>query len=320
MLVLVEAGYDVVVLDNLSNSSACSVKRVGELTGRHIPLVEADIRDASALRELFWEHPFDGVFHFAGLKSVNESVADPLRYYEHNVVGSVVLLREMAAAGIRRIVFSSSATVYGDARALPVTEQALLQPVNPYGATKLQVETILKDLCSADRAWAAVGLRYFNPVGAHSSGRIGEDPCGEPGNLMPYVAQVAAGMREKLRIFGADYATPDGTGVRDYIHVMDLAEGHLAAYRFLEETAGYRAVNLGTGQGHSVLEVVEVFRRESGRNIPWEIAPRRAGDIACSYADVELAFRLFGWRATRTLSDMCRDHWRWQRTHPEGYP
>lgn len=319
VLVLLDAGYDVLVLDNLSNAKRESLTRVERLAGRAPLFVEGDIRDAALLDRLFAEHDIAAVMHFAGLKAVGESVAEPLAYYDCNVVGSLRLLEAMARAGVRTLVFSSSATVYGDPASVPITEDFPLSATNPYGATKLHIEDMLRDLHRAQPAWRIALLRYFNPVGAHESGRIGEDPNGVPSNLMPFIAQVAVGKRESLSVFGQDYATVDGTGVRDYIHVMDLVEGHLAALRTLQREPGLLTVNLGTGQGYSVLQMVAAFSRASGRDIPYRIVERRPGDVAQCYADPGRAQQLIGWRARRDLATMCADHWRWQQQNPEGY-
>ena len=339
VLQLLQAGQAVVVFDNFSNSKPESLARVrllaaGELglTPESVPLtlVEGDIRDAAALAGVFAAHPDIGaVIHFAGLKAVGESVAQPLRYYDNNVAGSLRLLEAMAAAGVHRLVFSSSATVYGDPHAVPIREDFPLATTNPYGATKLHIEDMLRDLHRADpQRWQIAILRYFNPVGAHESGEIGEDPEGIPNNLMPYIAQVASGKLETLRVFGGDYDTPDGTGVRDYIHVVDLAEGHLKALERLargtaattgEATGNLVTVNLGTGCGYSVLDMLRAFEVAAGRPVSHVMAPRRPGDVAQCYADPALARRELGWTASRDQADMCRDHWRWQSRNPRGY-
>lgn len=316
-LELVQANFDVVVYDNLSNSSAESVRRVERLTGRSIPLVQGDVRDQADLESVVRKYDCKHVLHFAGLKAVGESVADPLRYYEHNVLGSLTLLRAMSATGLNKLVFSSSATVYGEPQKLPLNEQHPKSTTNPYGQTKLIVERMLADLCIAVPTWHISVLRYFNPVGAHPSGEIGEDPKGAPNNLMPYVAQVAVGRRESLSVWGNDYPTPDGTGVRDYIHVVDLAKGHVRAVEAL--APGYVAVNLGTGRGYSVLEVVREFEEASQRTVRYRIGPRRPGDVASCYADPGLAARMLSWKAEKTLQDMCEDQWRWQSKYPDGY-
>ena len=315
------AGWTPVILDNLCNSSVGVLARIEQIAGRRPAFVEADIRDRAALDRIFREHAFDAVVHFAGLKSVGESVADPLRYYENNVAGTIVLIEAMRRHDVKRIVFSSSATVYGIAEKMPLTEDSPLGAVNPYGSTKLMVEQILRDVAAADPAWRVMLLRYFNPVGAHASGLIGEDPAGTPNNLMPFVAQVAAGRRPRLRVFGGDYPTVDGTGVRDYIHVVDLALGHVAALARLVDAGAPREciVNLGTGRGHSVLEVVRAFEAASGRPVPCEIVARRPGDVATCYADATRASTLLGWQARRGLDEMCVDAWRWQAANPNGF-
>ena len=319
VLLLLEAGRRVLVLDNLSNSSREGLERVAAITGKSAEFVEGDIRDAALLDRLFQEHAIGSVIHFAGLKAVGESVAQPLRYYDCNVTGSLRLLEAMDRAGVRNLVFSSSATVYGDPASVPIREDFPLSATNPYGATKLHIEDMLRDLHRADPRWSVALLRYFNPVGAHESGRIGEDPNGEPNNLMPYVAQVAVGQREQLRVFGDDYNTPDGTGVRDYIHVMDLAEGHLAALEALARDGGLITTNLGTGRGYSVLEMVRAFAAASGREVRYQIAERRPGDVASCYADPAHAKQVLGWEAKRGIDTMCADHWRWQSENPNGY-
>jgi UDP-glucose 4-epimerase len=316
---LLAAGHEVVVLDNLANASPEALVRVEALTGRPAPLVVGDLRDEPLLRRLLAEHRFDATIHFAGLKAVGESVEKPLAYYDNNVSGTVTLLRCLDAAGVRRIVFSSSATVYGDPSSVPIREDAPTGPTNPYGRTKWMIELILQDLAAADPRWSVANLRYFNPIGAHPSGRIGEDPQGIPNNLMPFVAQVAVGRRERLSVYGGDWPTPDGTGVRDYIHVVDLARGHLAALRRVFDTTGAWTVNLGTGNGHSVLEMVAAFERASGRPVPHAIVARRPGDIASCYADPSRAEALLGWRASLGIDAMCADGWRWQQGNPNGY-
>ncbi len=316
---LLGAGFEVVVLDNLSNSSRVAVDRVAELAGRPVPLVVGDIQDRPLLQRMLSEHRFDATIHFAGLKAVGESVTDPLGYYRNNVAGTITLLQCLAEAGVKRFVFSSSATVYGDPATVPIREDAPTAPTNPYGNTKWLIEHILADVAASDPTWSIGVLRYFNPVGAHRSGRIGENPRGIPNNLMPFVTQVAVGRRERLSVFGGDYPTPDGTGVRDYIHVVDLALGHLAALRRVERSPGIWTVNLGTGQGYSVLDIVKAFEKASGREIPYRIVDRRPGDVACCYADPAAAARELGWRAERGLDAMCADSWRWQRDNPDGY-
>lgn len=316
---LLASGYEVVVLDNLSNSSRESLRRVERIAGRAVIFEEGDILDKPLLARLFAEYAVAAVIHLAGLKAVGESVSDPLRYYHNNVAGSRCLLQAMAVAGVQKIVFSSSATVYGNPVANPVPETAALQPTNPYGRTKLFVEEILRDLAGAGGAWHSVILRYFNPVGAHVSGLIGEDPSDVPNNLMPYVAGVAAGKLARLSVFGDDYPTRDGTGVRDYIHVVDLARGHVAALSALAGEPVCEVFNLGTGQGYSVLEMVDAFARCSGVDIPYDIVARRPGDIAECCADPGKAWQQLGWRAELGLEAMCADTWRWQQSNPDGY-
>lgn len=317
---LLQAGYEVLVLDNFSNSKAESLRRVEAITGKKVPLVQADVRDREALREVFRQHSITGVIHFAGLKAVGESVAEPLKYYDNNVSGSVALAQVMAEFGVRVLVFSSSATVYGDPAQLPIREDFPLSATNPYGGSKLMVEQIYGDLAASDSAWQIALLRYFNPVGAHSSGTIGEDPNGLPNNLMPFVSQVAVGRREFLNVWGNDYATIDGTGVRDYIHVMDLAEGHVRALAWLQNKSGVHVFNLGTGRGYSVLEMVKAFEQASGKAVPYRISPRRPGDVAAVYADASKAERELGWKAVRDIDAMCQDAWHWQKQNPVGYP
>ena len=319
VLLLLEAGHQVVVLDNLSNSSRESLNRVERLAGKSVAFVEGDIRDANCLDTLFSDYDIAAVIHFAGLKAVGESVTMPLSYYDCNVTGSLRLLEAMERAGVHTMVFSSSATVYGDPATVPIREDFPLSSTNPYGATKLHIEDMLRDLYRSNEKWKLALLRYFNPVGAHESGQIGEDPAGIPNNLMPYIAQVAVGKREKLGVFGGDYPTPDGTGVRDYIHVMDLAQGHLAALEALDADAGLLTVNLGTGRGYSVLEMVTAFSQASGRPVPYEIVERRPGDVASCYADPAHANAVLGWEAQRGIEEMCEDHWRWQKQNPEGF-
>jgi UDP-glucose 4-epimerase len=309
-----------VVLDNLSNSSAESLVRVQQICGKAPHFVQGDIHDRALLDKLFARYSIDAVLHFAGLKAVGESVLQPLKYYENNVAGSVTLFQAMQAAGIFKLVFSSSATVYGEPARMPVREDFPTgTPTNPYGRSKLIVEEILQDLCRSDGRWSVALLRYFNPVGAHESGLMGEDPKGIPNNLLPYISQVAAGRLEYLSIFGSNYVTPDGTGVRDFIHVVDLAIGHLKALEVLNRRTGANVWNLGTGKGFSVLEMVSAFERVTGRSIPYRFAPRRAGDIAACWADPSKALRELEWRAERTLDDMVRDSWRWQQSNPAGY-
>lgn len=315
-----EAGHEVLVFDNLSNSSVKSLDRVAKIAGRPVRFVEGDIRDRGALRALFAKHTIDAVVHFAGLKAVGESVEKPLLYYDNNIAGSIALFEVMAEAGVKSVVFSSSATVYGDPATVPITEDFPLSATNPYGWSKLFIETMLRDIARADEGWSIALLRYFNPVGAHESGLIGEDPRGIPNNLMPYVAQVAVGRRPHLNVFGGDYPTPDGTGVRDYIHVVDLARGHVAALNRLHHKAGgVHTWNLGTGQGVSVLDMVRAFEAASGKKVPYEIVARRAGDVAQCWADPARAAQDLGWRAIHDLPRMCADAWRWQSNNPDGY-
>ena len=316
---LLEAGNKVVILDNLCNSNREVVNRIEQITGKRPDLVVGDIRERAILRSLFANQTIDAVIHFAGLKAVGESVAEPLKYYDNNVSGSIVLFEEMARANVKTLVFSSSATVYGDPGVVQYTEDLPLKPVNVYGRTKLMVEDILRDLKNADQAWRIALLRYFNPVGAHESGMIGEDPSGIPNNLMPFVAQVAVGKRAKLAVFGNDYPTPDGTGKRDYIHVDDLAAGHLAALNVLNQSPETLTVNLGTGRPYSVLEMISAFAAASGKPVPYEIAPRRAGDLPEYYADPSLAKQLLGWEAEHDIDRMCADTWRWQSMNPLGF-
>lgn len=320
VLTLLEAKHEVVVLDNLSNATEESLRRVAELTGKAPVLVKGDIRDRGCLDTLFAEYAISDVLHFAGLKAVGESVLQPLAYYENNVYGTLQLCQAMAAAGVFRLVFSSSATVYGEPEGMPVHEELPTgRPTNPYGTSKLMAEQVLQDLCAADSRWSVALLRYFNPVGAHESGHIGEDPKGIPNNLLPFISQVAVGRRESLSVYGNDYPTPDGTGVRDYIHVMDLAEGHLAALEVLQQCQGAQIWNLGTGQGYSVLEMVRAFEKASSRPVPFTIVPRRPGDIAKCWADPVKAERELGWKAQRGLEIMMVDAWRWQSENPDGY-
>lgn len=318
-LVLLEAGHQVIVADNLSNSKQESLRRVEELTGRGLKFYLADVTDEQAMENIFTENTIDGIIHFAGLKAVGESVEQPLRYYHNNVVSTMVLCKMMERHGVDKFVFSSSATVYGD-NEIPFVETMALRPTtNPYGQTKVMSEQILRDTGAVHPQWSIALLRYFNPVGAHHSGRIGEDPQGIPNNLMPYISQVASGRRDALRVWGNDYPTVDGTGVRDYIHVMDLAEGHVKALEQMERQQGVAVYNLGTGKGTSVLEMVHAFEQVNGLDIPYEIKSRRAGDIAEFYADAGKAQRELGWQTTRTIEDMCRDTWNWQRHNPNGY-
>ena len=317
---LMQAGHDVVILDNLCNSHAAVLGRIAQISGRAPEFVKADVRSFGALREVFARHRFDAVIHFAGLKAVGESVEKPIEYYDNNVQGALTLCRAMAEARVGMLVFSSSATVYGGAAPVPIREDAPLGPINPYGHSKLMVERILGDLAASDPSvWRIALLRYFNPAGAHPSGLIGEDPQGVPNNLMPNIAQVAVGVRDRVRVFGSDYPTRDGTGVRDYIHVVDLAHGHLAAMETMQRESRGFTVNLGTGRGVTVLEAVRAFERACGRSIPIERVGRRAGDVAECYADPTLAQETLGWKATCSLDDMCRDAWRWQSMNPCGY-
>jgi UDP-glucose 4-epimerase len=317
---LMAAGHQVVVVDNLCNSKRESLTRVERIAGQALQaFVQADVRDRTAMRAVFAAHDIDAVIHFAGLKAVGESVAKPLEYYDNNVSGTVALCEVMAEAGVKTLAFSSSATVYGDPASVPIREDFPTGPTNPYGRSKWMVEYLLQDLVVADPSWRIALLRYFNPVGAHESGLIGEDPNGLPNNLMPFVSQVAVGKLAELRVFGGDWPTPDGTGVRDYIHVLDLAQGHVRAIDYLAEHAGLLTVNLGTGRGYSVLEVVRAFEQASGRAVPYRIVDRRPGDIAQCYADPAHANRLLGWVAQRDLAQMCADAWNWQRSNPQGY-
>lgn len=319
VLLLLEEGHSVSVLDNFCNSSPESLKRVQELSGRKIEVYELDLLDGEGVNDLLNELRPDAVIHFAGLKAVGESVANPLSYYRNNVTGTLNLLDAMVVAGCKRLVFSSSATVYGDSKELPLTETTARSATNPYGRTKLHIEEMLEELAASDPEWAVANLRYFNPVGAHESGRIGEDPLGTPNNLMPFVAQVAIGKRDQVNVYGADYGTADGTGIRDYIHVLDLAAGHLAALNYLATSQGVYAWNLGTGHGTSVLEVIQAFSRVSGSEVPYQIVDRRPGDVAESYADPEKAIIDLGWKAERGLEQMVEDMWRWQVNNPNGF-
>jgi UDP-glucose 4-epimerase len=319
-LSLVEAGYQILVLDNLSNSSIESINRVSKIANQNIEFVQGDIRDYQILDELFSNHTFDAVIHFAGLKAVGDSVEMPLKYYENNVFGSMQLFKVMQEHNVKNIVFSSSATVYGDPIALPLDEgMPAGVPINPYGKSKLMIENILGDIFRSDSSWNIVNLRYFNPVGAHESGLIGEDPKGIPTNLMPFISQTATGKLEKLYVFGDDYDTHDGTGIRDYIHVVDLAEGHLKALEKIKHELGMYTVNLGTGVGYSVLNIVDEFSKACGVNIPYQFQPRRSGDVAACYADPTYAFECLGWKAKKGLKEMCEDVWRWQTNNPNGY-
>lgn len=326
-IALNDAGYDIVIYDNLSNSNPEAVTRVSTLIDKPIEFVQGDIRDQGLLEQVFAKHDFFGVIHFAGLKAVGESVAKPLLYYNNNVSGTVSLLEVMREYNVKNFIFSSSATVYGDPETLPIEESAPRSATNPYGQSKLMVEHILEDLAVADDKWNLITLRYFNPVGAHPSGQIGEDPNDIPNNLMPYISQVAVGKLAKLSVFGADYPTADGTGVRDYIHVIDLAQGHVAALDYLKQQAsseqshpaGFLPINLGSGAGTSVLELVKSFSEITGQQVPYQLVARRAGDIASCYASAEKAKILLNWEAKRSITDMCADAWRWQSNNPNGY-
>ncbi len=317
---LLNAGYEVVVVDNLYNASAKALERVEEITGKKVAFYETDILDREALSKIFDEHEIEAVIHFAGYKAVGESVRKPIEYYYNNMAGTLVLCDVMRNHGVKNIVFSSSATVYGDPAQIPITEECPKgSPTNPYGWTKSMLEQVLTDIHTADPEWNVILLRYFNPIGAHKSGLIGEDPKGIPNNLLPYVAQVAVGKREKLGVFGNDYDTPDGTGVRDYIHVVDLAAGHVKAIEKLKSNPGVEVYNLGTGKGYSVLQVVAAFEKACGHKIPYEIKERRAGDIAVCYCDPGKAERELGWTARYGIDEMCEDTWRWQSRNPDGY-
>ena len=316
---LLQSGHDVTVFDNFCNSSPEAIARIARIAGKAPTLVRGDIRDRAALVDALKTSGASAVVHFAGLKALGESVQQPLAYYDNNVVGTLRLLEAMRECAVQQLVFSSSATVYGDPQRLPLTEDHPLSATNPYGRSKLMVEDMLRDLQASDASWRIAILRYFNPVGAHASGLIGEDPRGVPNNLMPFVAQVAIGRRAQLQVWGSDYATPDGTGVRDYIHVVDLAIGHLRALERLQAQPGGLTVNLGTGTGYSVLDMVRAFEGASGRPVPYQLAPRRAGDVAACYADPAAALAVLGWRAERDLVAMCEDAWRWQSSNPNGY-
>lgn len=317
---LINAGYDVVVVDNLCNSSEKSLERVAQITGKKVPFYQVDILDREGLAQVFEKERIDSVIHFAGLKAVGESVAKPLEYYHNNITGTLVLCDVMRNHGVKNIIFSSSATVYGDPAFIPITEECPKgNPTNPYGQTKSMLEQILTDFHTADPEWNVVLLRYFNPIGAHESGLIGEDPKGIPNNLLPYIAQVAVGKLECLGVFGDDYDTPDGTGVRDYIHVVDLARGHVKALRKIEDKSGVSIYNLGTGNGYSVLDVLHAFEKACGKTLPYAIKPRRPGDIATCYADAAKAKAELGWEAEYDIARMCEDSWRWQSMNPNGY-
>ena len=319
LIELINNNFEVVVIDNLANSSRESLRRVEQITGHEIPFIEADVRDQSALDDIFTTYDIDSVIHFAGLKAVGESVAKPLEYYDNNLVSTMALLEVMREHNVKQLVFSSSATVYGNPSELPLRETSTVGVglTNPYGKTKYMIEQIIQDYCAADPTFEATILRYFNPIGAHQSGQIGEDPNGIPNNLLPYVAQVAVGKLQSVGVFGNDYDTPDGTGVRDYIHVVDLARGHVAALQHMK--AGANVYNLGTGSGTSVLEIIKAFSKACGRDLPYEIKPRRAGDIAACYADCSKAERELGWRAELSVEQACADSWRWQSQNPNGF-
>jgi UDP-glucose 4-epimerase len=319
LIELINNNFEVVVIDNLANSSRESLRRVEQITGHEIPFIEADVRDRSVLDDIFTTYSIDSVIHFAGLKAVGESVAKPLEYYDNNLVSTMALLEAMRKHGVKQLVFSSSATVYGSPSELPLRETSTVGVglTNPYGKTKYMIEQIIQDYCAADPAFEATILRYFNPIGAHESGQIGEDPNGIPNNLLPYVAQVAVGKLQSVGVFGDDYDTPDGTGVRDYIHVVDLARGHVAALQHMK--AGANVYNLGTGSGTSVLEIIKAFSKACGRDLPYEIKPRRTGDIAACYADCSKAERELGWRAELSIEQACADSWRWQSQNPNGF-
>lgn len=319
VLELLEAGYETVVLDNLCNSSEESLKRVEKITGKKAAFYKADIRDQAAMDKIFAEEKPEAVIHFAGLKAVGESVQKPLMYYDNNIAGTVTLLNAMKEHGCKKIVFSSSATVYGKPASVPIREDFPLSVTNPYGRTKLMIEEILGDVYTADSSWDIILLRYFNPIGAHESGLIGEDPEGIPNNLLPYVAKVAVGRLEKVNVFGNDYDTPDGTGVRDYIHVVDLARGHVKAIEKIAQNPGLKIYNLGTGNGYSVLDIIHAFSKACGHDIPYVIGPRRAGDIDMCYADPQKAYEELNWKAEYDLNKMCEDTWRWQSQNPDGY-
>ena len=317
---LLEAGYDVVVVDNLYNASEKSIERVKEITGKDLTFYQADILDEEALDKIFDKEKVDGVIHFAGLKAVGESVAKPLEYYKNNITGTLILCEVMRKHNVKNIIFSSSATVYGDPAFIPITEECPKgTPTNPYGWTKSMIEQILTDFHTADKDWNVILLRYFNPIGAHKSGKIGEDPKGIPNDLLPYVAQVAIGKLERLGVFGDDYDTPDGTGVRDYIHVVDLARGHVKAIDKIKENPGVKIYNLGTGKGYSVLDIVKAFGKACGHEIPYVIKERRPGDIATCYSDASLAKKELDWEARYGIREMCEDSWRWQKNNPNGY-
>ncbi len=315
-----QGGYDIVVLDNFCNSKPEALQRVAAITGAPVPLVQADVRDEAALRGLFARYPVTAAIHFAGLKAVGDSVAMPLDYYAANVYGSIVLARVMAEHAVRTLVFSSSATVYGEPASCPIREDFPLQATSPYGHSKIMVEQVYRDLAASDPRWGVALLRYFNPVGAHASGTMGEDPHGTPANLLPFISQVAVGRRPVLQVWGDDYPTPDGTGVRDYIHVMDLAEGHVQALAWLAGQQGAHVFNLGTGSGSTVLQMVSAFERSTGCTIPYQVAPRRPGDVPQLFANADRARQVLGWNPARDIDTMCRDAWHWQQRNPDGYP
>ena len=317
---LLNAGYDVVVMDNLYNASEKAIERVEQITGKKVTFYKTDMLDREGVKKIFDNEKIDAVIHFAGLKAVGESVHKPIEYYHNNMTGTLILCDEMRNHGVKNIIFSSSATVYGNPAQIPITEECPKgTPTNPYGWTKSMLEQVLTDIHTADPEWNVILLRYFNPIGAHKSGLIGEDPKGIPNNLMPYISQVAVGKLEKLGVFGDDYDTPDGTGVRDYIHVVDLAKGHVKAINYIFSNPGLDVINLGTGVGYSVLDMVKAFSKACGKEIPYEIKPRRAGDIAMCYADPAKAARVLGWKAEKGLDEMCADTWRWQSQNPNGY-
>lgn len=316
---LLNADKEVVIIDNFSNSNSESLNRVKEITGKEFAFYQIDLLDRREVERVFGENQIEAVIHFAGLKAVGESVSMPLSYYHNNITGTLILCEVMQQFGVKNLVFSSSATVYGMPEKMPISEDFPLSTTNPYGSTKLMIEQILQDLYIADKDWSIALLRYFNPIGAHSSGSIGEDPSGIPNNLMPYITQVAVGKREKLQVFGNDYPTVDGTGVRDYIHVVDLAQGHLKALAKVIDAKGVEAYNLGTGKGYSVLELVSAFEKASGQDVPYQIVERRPGDVAVCYADPSKAKKELGWEAKRGIEEMCLDSWRWQENNPEGF-
>lgn len=317
---LIEKGWHPVILDSLVNSKVSVLDRIEQITEHRPPFIKADVRDADAVSTVLKEHAIDAVIHFAGLKAVGESVEQPLRYYDNNVHGSKVLFEAMQKCGVKTLVFSSSATVYGHSSAPPWNEQVPTSPANPYGRSKLLVDKFMADVAATDTSCSLTSLRYFNPVGAHPSGLMGEDPQGIPNNLIPFLAQVAVGRRETLQIFGNNYPTPDGTGVRDYLHVMDLAKGHIAALAYAHGQAGHHVFNLGSGQGHSVMAMLKAFGKACGKELPYQFAPPRSGDLAAYWADPQLARSTLGWQAEKTIDDMCQDTWRWQSQNPNGYP